>query len=145
MDGSTVQDLFFYIEPISTKSFFTKPFFTQPFVTKPLWCAVGLGLGDSVVCQLDGNDTLKSVPYLDISDAPSTCLPGDGTFQNLSHSFHTPFCVSLGISGEVPSDCIGDTIAVVLVTGSCQKPILRSEPVQIRGKVFKNLMSSLHN
>lgn len=98
--------------------------------TEPLWRTIGLVLGDVAnvsVCQQDGNNILEKVHFLSVNATPvdaSTCLPGDGIFPN-------PLYISLRIGEEVST---GETLSIVLVTGSCQNPGILSDPVMITGK-----------
>lgn len=106
--------------------------------TEPLWRAIGLDLSSvSTVCQQVGSGTLENVPFLD-ADAntnESSCLPGLGN----NFIFPDPLFISLGIRErvQVPDDLIGRRLSVILVTGTCQNPVIRSEPVIITGKISR--------
>jgi len=106
----------------------------SPSFTEPLWRSIGLELSDvTTVCQQDGSGVLENVTFLDAdanADA-SLCLPGFGGFGNFI--FANPLYISLGIGEEVqiPDDLIGRRLSFVLVTGTCQNPMIRSEPIII--------------
>ena len=112
----------------------------SPSFTEPLWRSIGLELSDvTTVCQQDGSGVLENVTFLDAdanADA-SLCLPGFGGFGNFI--FANPLYISLGIGEEVqiPDDLIGRRLSFVLVTGTCQNPMIRSEPVIITGKISR--------
>ena len=112
----------------------------SPSFTEPLWRSIGLELSDvTTVCQQDGSGVLENVTFLDAdanADA-SLCLPGFGGFGNFI--FANPLYISLGIGEEVqiPDDLIGRRLSFVLVTGTCQNPMFRSEPVIITGKISR--------
>ena len=101
--------------------------------SEPLWLAIGFTLGGVTVCIQNGSSNLERFPFL-TPDFPrvnhSTCLPGGGTSEN-------PLYISLGINGDVPNNLIGETLPIVIVTGNCQVPGIRSDPVMITGKVAR--------
>ena len=100
--------------------------------TEPLWLAIGFALGGVTVCIQNRSGTLESFPFLtsdSLSVNSSTCLPGGGTLN--------PLYISLRINGDVPNNVIGETLPIVIVTGNCQVPGIRSDPVMITGKVAR--------
>lgn len=110
----------------------------SPSFTEPLWRSIGLELEDvTTICQQDGSGVLENVTFLvadaaDTNTNASSCLPG---FGNLI--FPNPLYISIGIRErvQIPDDLIGRRLSVVLVTGTCQDPMIHSEPVVITGKM----------